>query len=1323
MQTAIRFSTFVLLFFWAGYTHAQLITQAQRGDYIFGINAGFAYQSSDVRAAGNGSGFGLTLGRTMVAGPNSPILLDLRGRLLYARTYGLDPFRSFAIENNKALNGTRLLDYTAYPAALEEPRGFVYQNHRTTHGELGLEAVFTLEELRRKTGFIVSLFGGAGLNGYHVKTDQADASGEAYYAGYANLNDSRPANAILRDLRDVILDGAYESNADNFDGLPKFRIMPNVGVELGLQLGRAFSVHAGHRVTFSGTDLLDGHQWSSPDKDIYHYTSFGMAWRFRVPERVRIQPPVIEIVAPLSRPHYTRDPNGVVRAQIRNVRSAADINCTVNGRDVPFRFSGEQFVLDLPLYPGSNEVIIVARNQAGTARGDAVIVLEGGIVPPPPPIGRAPRISITNPPSRTATVYEPAFTLRATVTDILNKLDIELLVDGARRDFTFDSRTGNLRADLNLREGTNRIRITARNDFGSDAADAEVVFEQRRFPPTVRITDPASERSEVSVNSVAVRAELRYVEAKENVYLYINGQESRSFDYDASRELFQATVPLREGANTVEIVARNRSGEARDAATVTYRRPLQALPTVVITEPSGSGTSTTAATAAIEATTGNIQRRDDISFFVNGARNTNFTFNANTGRFSATANLVIGNNDFIIRVVNSDGSAEAVTSIRRTEGSGELPLRPVVRILSPANQSESDRNTASVRASIENVTDRNNMSLTVNGTRLTNFSFNTGNRELTATVTLIEGNNTIRVEATNRDGTADDLVNVRYRRPLPPVVTISAPQDKSTVTAAAATLRARAQNVSERNQITVTLNGTTISNVSFNAATGELSADVTLAEGSNTLRVRAATPDGTDEKSVNVQYTRPTPPIVSIVAPENNSTLTVAAATLRARAQHVSERNQITVTLNGATVSNVTFNGATGELSANVTLIEGNNTLRVRAATPAGSDEQSVNVRYRRPIPPVVSISAPANNSTLTAAATTLRARAQNVSNQNQLTVTLNGAALSNVNFNPTTGDLSADVTLAEGANTLRVSAATPDGTDEKSVSVRYRRPVPPVVSIQSPSDNSTTESNSVKISATVTNVTSTRAVTFTVNGKASGDFKLEGGNFSAEVLNLREGENTFSIAARNEDGAGNASVTVVYRPKPVQLKPVVKFIVPARSGTASSTAETAIKASVLNVSSADDVRLDVNGKPFGEFTYNTKLKELTATVPLEGGTNTFRVIAENEAGRDTATTTVLYREAAKQPPVVTIESVSQPTINPMNPGQGRSTIIAQIQGIERASQIAFTVNGTPVTDFTYNAKTGAFQSTVTLVRGTNTIVLRAENADGADEKSRKLDF
>ncbi len=1235
MKTAIRLFAFFPLVLFSVQSLSQISLGAKRGDYIFGLNAGFAYQSSDVRSGGNGSGFGLTLGRTVLAGAYSPVSVDVRGRLLYARTFGLDPFRSFQIENNRALNGTRDLNYLTYPPNLDEPRGFVFQNHRTTHGELGLEAVFTLEELRRKTGFITSVFGGIGLNGFHVKTDQADASGNEYYVPYSTLNDNRPVSAILRDLRGSVLDGAYETNADGFDGFPQFRLMPSVGVELGFHLTPALSLHAGHRITFSGTDLLDGHQWASQDKDMYHYTSFGLNYRFRPPARPAVLPPVIELTSPLTRPFYTRDPGGRVTALVRHVRNAGEVTCTVNGRNTSFRLSGEQLFLDFPLQPGSNNVVITARNRAGSARADAVIVLEQVILPPPPPpVGYPPRVTITNPSSRSATVTEASFALRATAGEVSSRNDIEVTLDGARQNFNFDTRSGNITAQLNLREGVNRVRVTARNNFGADAADADLVYEPRRFAPTVRILEPAN-RSEVQVNSVNLRAEVRYMELKENIYLYINGRETRNFEYDASRETVRATVSLAEGANTVEVLARNRSGEARDAVTVTFRRPVQTLPpSVSITTPAAANTTTTAATALIEALTRNIQRREDVTFFVNGARNDNFSFNASNGRFNATVNLIPGNNDIAIRVANIDGSDQAAVSIRRTEQGGELPQPPRVRITSPANQSTTDRNTADVRASVENVADRNSVSLLINGARTTNFSFDPRNRELSASATLIEGNNTIRVEVTNRDGTSSDEVNVRYRKGTPPLVSIAAPDHNSTTTNPATTLRARVQHITDRNQISLTLNGNAAGNFSFNASNGELNANLTLVEGNNTLRVRAATPDGSDEKSVNVTYRKPSPPVVSIAAPDHNSTITNPATTLRARVQHVTDRNQISVTLNGNAAGNFSFNASNGELSANLTLVEGNNTLRVRAATPDGSDEKSVNVTYRKLSPPVVSIAAP--------------------------------------------------------------------------------------------KDNAMIEDNFVQVQATIANLSNTRGLNFTVNGKSWPSYTFDKGNFSARVENLLEGENTLTISAQNQDGNAQGTVKVVYRPKDLGPKPIVRFIVPARPGMQARREETQIRASVLYVSSADDIRLLRNGKLLGDFSYDPKAQELTATVPLEGGANLIKIIAGNAVGSDTASTVISrpQEELTKvNLPVVTIESVSQPTLNPMDPSQGSSTVIANIKGIDAASQIAFKVNGVEVRDFTFNSKTGAFQSTFRLVRGANTIVIRAENTDGTDEKSRTLEF
>jgi hypothetical protein len=906
--------------------------------------------------------------------------------------------------------------------------------------------------------------------------------------------------------------------------------------------------------------------------------------------------------------------------------------------------------LDFRLQEGRNEVVITAKNTAGSTNADVLIILEGVVLPPPPPpVGYAPRVSITNPSGGQATVTEAVFAFRATVSDVLSKNDIELTVDGSRRDFTYDTRSGAVSTQLNLREGVNRVRVSARNNFGSDAADAEILYEPRRFSPTVRITSPEN-RSETTVNSATVLAEVRYVEAREGISLYVNGRTISTFEFDAARETLRATVPLNEGSNTIEINARNRTGDARDGITVTYRRPVVQSnpPTVRITTPASSSSSTTEATAAIEATVREVTRREDVTFFVNGARNDNFTFNAGTGRLSATVSLLVGNNDIAIRAANPDGSDQAAVSIRRTEKPVEVQQPPRVRITTPANQALIARNTVEVRASIDNVTDRNAITLLINGTRFASFNFSANTRELIATITLIEGNNSIRVEAVNRDGSANDEVNVRFQKAVPPAVTITAPDDNSTVsspgvtlrarlqnvndrrqitvshngaslssfnyntstgelsaevtlaegnntlrvraatndgsdeksvnvtyrkaapptvsitapennsttTTATTTLRARLQNVSNRNQITVSQNGNGLSNFNFNTSTGELSAEVTLAEGNNTLRVRAATNDGSDEKSVNVTYRKAAPPTVNITAPENNSTTTTASTTLRARLQNVSNRNQITVSQNGNGLSNFNFNTSTGELSAEVTLTEGNNTLRVRAATNDGSDEKSVNVTYRKVAPPTVSITAPENNSTTTTATTTLRARLQNVSNRNQITVSQNGNGLSNFNFNTSTGELSAEVTLTEGNNTLRVRAATNDGSDEKSVNVTYRKPAPPTVKITSPTNNADLETNTATVKAAIENVTAARAVRFTVNGNAQTQFSLENGQFTATVENLREGENVLIVSASNTDGSAEASVTVRYTPRPADPAPVVKFIVPARSGMPARGAE-----------------------------------------------------------------------------------------------------------------------------------------------------------------------
>ena len=78
----------------------QLSNDLKPGYTTFGLNAGKAYQSSDVRATPDGFGFGMTLGKNLYYRPQAPLSFDIRSRFLYARSKGLDALRNYKIENN-----------------------------------------------------------------------------------------------------------------------------------------------------------------------------------------------------------------------------------------------------------------------------------------------------------------------------------------------------------------------------------------------------------------------------------------------------------------------------------------------------------------------------------------------------------------------------------------------------------------------------------------------------------------------------------------------------------------------------------------------------------------------------------------------------------------------------------------------------------------------------------------------------------------------------------------------------------------------------------------------------------------------------------------------------------------------------------------------------------------------------------------------------------------------------------------------------------------------------------------------------------------------
>jgi hypothetical protein len=1307
------------------------------GWWTLGINGGWAYQSSDVPTTYQGYGFGMTLAKNLYYRPGSAVSFDARGRWLYSQSIGLDTKRSTGLENNEALNGSREagegLDYTNPNGS-----GYVFQNHKTHQFELGFEGVLTANRLRERTGIIASIYGGINLDWYNVKLDQADNNGIYDYSGIDHINDSE--SSIKGILKDNIRDGVYETNAHGFEeGVGKISFMPSVGLELGYQLTPRFSMHAGHKFTFPLDDDLDGELWKDDNNltgnnDLHHYTNLGLQWIIDAGTNT-LEPPIINVTYPGTNPYVSTVPAGRVDARIKNVKNKNDVRCYVNGTPSSFSFNKGKFQTNFPLKYGNNEVLITATNQAGSDE-ETVIIYYGDNGSTNPPVVNntyAPQVNITNPRSDRYTSEDQDFTIQANIKNVTNKNDIEYRVNG-RNDYNFnyDRQRDQFSANLRLNEGRNEIEIIGRNQTGSDRDNVIIFYEKKVDLPRVNITSPARSPFETDVRNISIRANLENVTSKKDIRFYVNGQERSLFNYDSRAGRFSADLNLVNGRNEVTIKGSNEAGEAQDEASIIYQTntPPQQLPRVNITQPSQNYSEVNNDQATIQAVLENVTSKNDVRFYINGTPQSNFNYNSRTGRFNTTTNLQEGQNIIQVKGYNQAGEAQDEVTILYQRTNTPTMNPPVVTITSVSSGTSNPMNPntqlcrTTVVATILNVVGKSDIIFSINGNKRTDFTYNSNSKVFQSTLTLDDGNNLIRIKAFNDVGDDEDTTNknCELASSNPPEVTINNPTNNSASSSATTNLNARVKNVQKKSDITIRVNGSTISNFSFSPVSKVVTANVNLKNGENTIAVFGKNNDGTDEASVNIRYNAPSnPPTVDITQPANNATTDTKTAIVKAEILNVNSKNDILFTFNGSNTSNFSYSTSSKTLTANVTLKEGTNTIVVKATTADGADTKTVRVNYIvAKNPPTVDITQPANNSTTSTKTAVVKAKILNINSKNDISFTLNGSNTSNFSYSTSSKVLTANITLKEGANTIVIKATTTDGTDTETVRVKYNAPkVLPTVKISSPKNNSTARQEIVTVKADIKNVSSKNEVTFLFNGQRVSNFTMRGTQFSASAK-LKEGSNTIKITVQNRDGNDSDQVNVTFKKKVVTVpKPIIKFTNPKRPGRKARTQKTTAKATVTNVTKKDQIKVTFNGKNI-DFSFDSRQKEMSIPINLKDGTNKFIVKATNTGGTTSAETSLRYtpKIAQESKPTITLTSVSTPTSNPFNPNISGSTIIGTIKNISKKDQIKITHNGIEITDFTFNTRSKVFQVSISLAGGaTNKVEITATNTAGTDTK------
>ncbi len=859
--------------------------------------------------------------------------------------------------------------------------------------------------------------------------------------------------------------------------------------------------------------------------------------------------------------------------------------------------------------------------------------------------------------------------------------------------------------------------------------------------PRVNVTTPSVNYATTSTVGYTVNAEIRYVDKREDVVFKHNGRIINNFFFNASTNKFSCNVNLYQGSNTFEVTGINNIGADSDSKTINYAERCDE-PIITFLNPSSNGLTINNQNLNIEARITNVVSRNDIQLLFNGVQINNFTYSNNVLRANFTA--VSGNNNVGILARNNCGEKSISRSVNYTktpEPTNNFP--PVVTfsnpITSPFTVNSAQYN---ISANVKNVANASNIQFKVNGIRSNLFNFNALTKVLTATINLQDGNNFVEVIGTNNFGS--DTKSILLRRKVleqgfKPVVSITYPSaDPFRVSTNTSVVNGTVKNVTSSNQISVSVNGVSITNFNYNSGTSKISLTANLNVGTNIIKIKGTNNYGSNEKQITIVYKKKavlSPPVVQFTSPATSpKTVLVPTVKIVAKVLNVTSASQIQITRNGNPISVFNFDSGTKVLTFNTRLVNADNNFTITATNISGQDSKSTTVVLKREVltaPPIVTILIPSINPyTTEASSETITAKVDNVSNKSQIVVNDNGQSVSNFTFDNTTKLVTYTARLKAGVSTITISGTNNSGSDLKIQKIERKRPCEtPVLSYQIPNvspHNHVGRNGNMAFTFSSRNVTNPRSVTVKLNGSViPSNLESINGNIYGTAP-LKEGPNKLIVSVENKCGNTTKTIDVLYKKPMSKLDPpIVTIKTPSSFPHTTTSAFVTITGKVINVSSQNSIQVSLDGFSI-PFAYNTSTKLLSIKVSLSEGSHKVKITARNNNGVDTETFD-LVRLGGTVPKVVFTNlgknnSYNNPTISPGITYQVRG----RVKGFNSATVNAY-VNGSRVSNFNYNTRTGEFVIPIrfsTQGQGTQRrakVEVKATNSFGQSEKKGYL--
>jgi hypothetical protein len=961
----------------------------------------------------------------------------------------------------------------------------------------------------------------------------------------------------------------------------------------------------------------------------------------------------------------------VLSASIQNMNSAQGITLTLNGAPINFNFLNGQLTSYTNLQAGINAFVLNAVNGCGNQSQTLSVNYNNCI---------APAITLVAPSITGTTVGNANYNFQALVSNITNQQNISVKLNNVTVPSSFLN--GVLVASLILVEGNNTVVVAVSNACGNDSETFNITFNKCKAP-IVHLTSPGVLLTSTNQNNLQFSGSVENITSPQEMTLKLNGQ---IVPFTFINGQFSGSVSLINGANILLVTATNACGTDMNQHSIIYNNCT--APNIINPIPSVLNTISSSPQITISAQLQNISAAQQISLLLNGVSQ-NFTFINN--QVNANLNLSSGNNMIVLSCVNNCG-----TDIKNWNTSYTPCSPPQVNITNPSN-SGTTVNTASYNftATANNIQNAQQISLTLNGTAINNFSYNNG--IVSANLTLTAGLNTIVVQANTGCGLVSENSTINFNNCIAPNIILGS---YSAATSTAPNLiQATLENISTNQGIIFTQNGTAITNYNFSA--GQLSANVILTPGINTFFLSVSNTCGNDQENFVINYNNCIAPIITVQNTGNTNVL-VPSYTLNASVNNMPSAQGISISLNGNPLTNFTVNN--NQLAAAVNLQAGINTFIISAQNACGSDSETLQVNYDNCKTPVVIINA---NSGLTVNSGTYNLQAQ-VSNMNSVQgvlLTFNGQNISNFTYN--NGVVLAQVNLIPGANSFVLSAQNECGRDSQILEVNYLNCIAPNVNITSGS-GITVSNSAFNLQAQISNMTSSQGLSVQQNGQNISNYTFVNGLLNANIT-LSSGVNTFTINAQNACGTDAATSTISYLQC---LAPTVQInaTIPNNSSTTSGTLT--INASIGNYDPLTTILVTKNGNVVNGYSNNNG--QISGTLNIALGTTVIVVSASNACGTDSDT--------------YTIERCKIPTLTLITPANVATTVLSSsyfiqmnAENVGNINMISATQNGAPLGGMTLSNT--IYGGMVTLQAGINTFEVQVATGCGTAQLSFTINY